>query len=226
MPNNIALKTAVYSKKPKTAQYAHIRLLDAAHPQRGVAEEWVKRTYLMAYRARLKSFYPWMLTVTDAFGQLLSVAGFRPAAMGPLFSEHYLDQPVEKLTGTPREKIVEVGNLAPASPGQARAMITMVTCFLHGAGFQQVVFTAVPRLYNAFRRLGLEPTELAPALPERLPEGAENWGTYYQANPRVFCGNIANGHAVLCARHKEPDRFHHQALTLGEQYRSLFYLRQ
>jgi len=197
----------------------HIRILDADHPQRRAAETWVKKVYLRAYRARLDSFYPWLLTVTNDSGQLTSVAGFRPAAGEPLFSEHYLDQPVEQLLQIPRHEIVEVGNLAPAAPGQARAMITTVTAFLHGAGFRQVVFTAVPQLFNAFHRLELQPRQLAIADPKRLPQGADGWGSYYAANPRVYSGDIAGGHAALCRNGNAIDTICQEAHALGRQYR-------
>jgi len=194
-----------------------IRLMDPYHPGRQVAEGWVKRVYFHAYRARLEHFYPWLLAITNRLGRFVSVAGIRPAASFSLFSEHYLDRPVEELLQVPRQGIVEVGNLAPTSPGQARAMITTVTAFLHGAGFRQVVFTAVPQLFNAFRRLGLEPHELAPALPHRVPGGAGEWGSYYAAGPRVYHGDISSGHAALSEQGACLDDLHQAALSLGRR---------
>lgn len=170
------------------------------------------------YQARIENFYPWLLSLGNRRGGLSIVAGFRPACNTSLFCEHYLDQPIEELLGGSRKEIVEVGNLAPAIPGQARLMITMVTAFLHGAGFRQVVFTAVPKLYNAFHRLGLEPSELAVADPSRLPGGAEGWGTYYASGPRVYSGNIAWGHSVLAGQTGELENFRQCALKLGQRH--------
>ena len=199
-----------------------IRLLDSHHPRRRDAENWIRSIYLHAYQARLRRFHPWLLAVTKKDGRLASVAGFRPAGNGPLFSECYLDLPAEELLATPRREIVEVGNLAPASPGQARTMITTMTAFLHGAGFRQVIFTAVPQLYNAFRRLGLEPRKLAPALACRLPKDADYWGSYYDAGPRVYSGSILSGYRALHSHEKASGEITIQALEEGRRHRPRF----
>lgn len=94
-----------------------------------------------------------------------------------------------------RNSIVEVGNLAPAGPGQARWLIMTVTALLHHAGYRHVVFTAVPALYNAFRRMGLQPVALGRADPVRLGPGSrDDWGAYYRMEPMVYGGDIAHGY--------------------------------
>ena len=110
----------------------------------------------------------------------------------------HLDESIEKILGIERSKIVEIGNLAPASAGQARWLICTMTEFLTGAGFTHVVFTAVPRLFNAFRRMGLPLTKLADARQEKLPgRSAAEWGTYYDSKPVVYTGDIRVGHRAF-----------------------------
>ncbi len=172
-----------------------LTLLDLTHPGRHHAEAFVRDVFFNAYRARLDAFYPLLVSIAYPDGEYAAVAGVRPAGGEALFSEHYLDEPVEKILNVERQKIVEIGNLAPASAGQARWLICTLTAFLTGAGFTHVVFTAVPRLQNAFRRMGLPLTKHADARQEQLPEHeAAEWGSYYESKPAVYSGDIRVGH--------------------------------
>ncbi len=45
-----------------------------------------------------------------------------------------------------------------------------------------MVFTAVPRLRNAFSRMGLPLVKLA-----------KDWGSYYESNPAVYSGDLRLG---------------------------------
>lgn len=179
-----------------------LKLLDASHGDRPFAEAFVQDVFFRAYRARISSFYPLLLSITRQTGceplEYAAVAGVRPAGAEPLFLEQYLERRVEDILGVPREKIIEIGNLAPANAGQARWLITTLNAFMLGAGFSHVVFTAVPRLKNAFSRMGLPLTELANAHSHSLSEEEKaNWGSYYDAGPRVFAGDLKVGEAPL-----------------------------
>jgi len=171
-----------------------LELIDPSHPERATAEAFVKAVFKDAYDARLTRFYPLLMSIIWPDNRYAAIAGVRPAGAEKLFSEHYLDTAIEELLGVEREKIVEIGNLAPASAGQARWLICTLTAFLGGAGFTHVVFTAVPRLYNAFRRMGLPLQKQADARSERLPaDQVQEWGSYYNSRPAVYSGDIRVG---------------------------------
>lgn len=179
-----------------------VDVLAADHPDRRRPEAFVRQVFKQCYDADIRTFYPTLLAFTQ-HAELMGVAGFRGAAGQTLFSEQYLDQPLEELIGAhwaepiERREIVEVGNLALASPGQARWVIAAVTLFLHAAGYRWVLFTAVKPLINAFRRLGLDPITLAPADPARLADDGQHWGSYYAGNPSVCVGDIEAGYRKL-----------------------------
>jgi len=176
------------------SQQLSLALMDLLHPRRMCAEAFVESVFRQAYGAQLQSFYPLLMSILFPGGEYAAVAGVRPAGSKALFSEHYLDEPIESILGVDRLKIVEIGNLAPASAGQARWLICTLTAFLSGAGFTHVVFTAVPKLKNAFTRMGLPLTKLADASAERLPpEQAVIWGSYYESRPAVYSGDIRIG---------------------------------
>jgi len=179
---------------PRQSRRLDLTLMEPLHPRRINAEAFVQAVFFKAYRARLNTFYPLLVSIANPDGEYAAVAGVRPAGGETLFSEHYLDEPIERLLGTERRRIVEIGNLASASAGQARWLISTLTAFLTGAGFTRVVFTAVPRMHNAFTRMGLPLAKHADALRERLPDAQQgNWGAYYESRPAVYSGDIRVG---------------------------------
>jgi Thermostable hemolysin len=184
------------------AEFAY-RLNEHVEQGRAEVETLIRRRFQLSYGARLESLMPRLFTLADAAGATLCAFGLREAAKGPLFMEHYLDEPVERAieahagARVPRRLIVEVGNLV-AEPGGARAMIVMLTRYLHEAGFEWVVFTGVASLRAAFLRLGLRPFVLAPADPRRLTaEELASWGRYFTARPQVMGGHVTAGFRTL-----------------------------
>ena len=195
---NIRLQNKLVCRQKRKHADLELSLVDPVHPRRQAAESFVRDVFFKAYRARLETFYPLLIGINYPGDGYAAVAGVRPAGAEALFSEHYLNEPVEKILNVDRKKIVEIGNLAPASAGQARWLICTLTEFLTGDGLSHVVVTAVPRLHNAFRRMGLPLTKLAEASPEQLPEHhAEEWGSYYESKPAAYSGDIRVGHRAF-----------------------------
>lgn len=205
-----------------------------SHPetssQRGELESFIRQVFHQAYGAQIHTFYPSLIGINRPDSSFAAVAGIR-AASESLFAEQYLDRPIERLLAerghlVRRQAIVEVGNLAPASAGQARWLIATMTAYLHAAGFSWVVFTAVPALHNAFLRMGLPLTALADADRSRLdPELQDNWGRYYDGRPRVYAGYIRTGYNAL-NRQIGPNLPKLQALWLQAQEEGRHYGQQ
>ncbi|UBM27454.1 thermostable hemolysin [Pseudomonas sp. p1(2021b)] len=168
-------------------------------PGRAELEHFIHQRFAHVHHADVHHYLPELLALRDSHGRLIAAAGIRPASEGPLFLEHYLDEPLEfaasHVTGVAldREGLVEVGNLAALSAGSARVMIIAVTWLLAIRGFQWVAFTGASTLINSFQRLGLVPSVLAPADPARLSEPVDHWGSYYAQHPQVFVGDIRHG---------------------------------
>ena len=207
---------------PRQSSRLDLTLMDPLHPRRINAEAFVQAVFFKAYRARLNAFYPLLVSIANPDGAYAAVAGVRPAGGEALFSEHYLDEPIERLLGIERRWIVEIGNLAPASAGQARWLISTLTAFLTGAGFTRVVFTAVPRLRNAFTRMGLPLAKHADALRERLPDAQQgNWGTYYESRPAVYSGDIRVGDRAfryVLGKSPDLDDIYRRGLAAGQGF--------
>jgi hypothetical protein len=181
-------------------------------PHRAAAEAFVAQVYRARYGARLTAFMPQLLAWRDDAGALRAVVGLRDGGDPPLFVEQYLDVSAEAAVaaalGRPvaRETLVEVGNFAACSAGDARAVIVHLTERLHAAGVRWVLFAATRQLRNAFDRLHLATVELADADPARLGEGSADWGTYYDAQPKLMFGDVAAGHAYLRRNGRLPQK--------------------
>ncbi|XLZ70918.1 thermostable hemolysin [Massilia sp. SR12] len=172
-------------------------------PGRATLEAFIADSFRASYGAEVKHFSEMLLGVRASDGRWIAGLGYTPAALGPLFLEHYLDAPVETAISTharkpvERSAIVEVGNLAATHPGAARALIISTTQLLNTLGLRWVVFTATVSLLNSFSRLRLQPHVLAPADPARLPDGGQHWGSYYDTQPKVMFGDIHYGYTQL-----------------------------
>lgn len=178
---------------------------DARAACRGAAEAFIRDRFLARYGARVRHFMPTLLQLETAAGIVQGAVGIRAAGSETLFLERYLDRSVEaEIAGRfaihpPRQRIVEVGNLAARGAGYARLLIVSLTELLLADGFEWVVFTGTPEVLNSFRRLGLVPLPLAPAAPSRMGDELADWGTYYATHPQVTAGDIRGGHARLVA---------------------------
>ncbi|MDB5972548.1 MAG: hypothetical protein JWQ90_4998 [Hydrocarboniphaga sp.] len=184
-------------------------LQEADERRRPELQGFIAERFAEVYGAELYNFMPRLFGLqNEDDGELLAAFGMRPAEVDGqrelLFLEHYLDQPVESLVaqaaGRPvlRHQIVEVGNLAGASPGALRQLIPLVCERLHQEGFHWVVFTGPARLCNSFSRLGLPLQVVAPAPVEKLSfEERRHWGRYYDQQPSVMAGDVAGATRML-----------------------------
>lgn len=165
----------------------------AAH--REETEAFIRTIFARHHAARVVSFAPQLLRI-ERHERIVAAAGWRPAATQALFLERYLDQPVEKAMArlaerrVPRERLVEVANLAAEKPGATVHVVRALAAHLDRLGYEWVVFTATRELIGILGRLGLRVLALAPADPARLGDAAGAWGHYYEQQPIVVAGRI------------------------------------
>lgn len=155
-------------------------------------ERFVAERYAAAHRARVTSFLPELIGVTDESGRVLGAAGLHYGTdPTPFFLECYLDEPVERVLSrrlgreVARTGLAEIGNVAVLQPGDGCWLVGTIGAWLDGAGIEWAVFTATARLRALLTRLGFDLLELAAADPARVPGGASEWGRYYESDPRI-----------------------------------------
>jgi hypothetical protein len=178
-----------------------------SHPRgsshRGEIEEFLRREFRDHFGADLKRFMPQLVALHAPDGAVRAVVGCRSAAHEKLFLETYTIRPVEELIAervgivVPRAEIVEVGSLACRNGRAATEIVLALVPALIEAGFTWVVFTGADTVRNVFRRLRLAPHALCAADQTLLGADRHDWGRYYDHNPIVMAGRIADGLAAL-----------------------------
>lgn len=212
------------SRRPDSALDWSVQFREQDEPGRLALERFVHDCFADVFGADVARYLPGLMGIEDGRGDLLGVIGWRPAARGPLYLEHYLPAPIEStisaLCGAPvaRASIVEVGNLATALKGGNRSLVTTLAHHLRARGHEWVACTATRPLRNSFLRMGVGFLDAGPALPTDVPDG-ETWGAYYEAEPRVLAvalapmlaavagdGNLSVSHAGLWQQAREAAR--------------------
>lgn len=166
------------------------------------AVDLVRRRFLEVHGAQVSPAYDRLLDVRESDGSRAAL-GYRRAADEVLFLERYLAAPVEAclsaVVGRPvaRTGIIEIGNLAAADPFAMIALWGMAANDL-GSGSEFAVATLTAPLRAMFARLGVTLHELAPAGIEQVGQ-PEGWGRYYDTDPRVCAGRIAQGQQAIAA---------------------------
>jgi hypothetical protein len=179
---------------------------DGVHRQE--IEHLVRMRFAEQHGARVCTFMPTMFAMRNDAGQLCSVAGFRSAALESLFLEQYLSEPVEQAIASvshqavERHEIVEVGNLAGINCRSAVRLVLQLPQLLLSRGHQWIVFTATGAVRQLLSAYAAPLIELAPAEVSRLGRGQDHWGSYYQRDPRVMAGYLADGLAMRRERRK------------------------
>lgn len=161
----------------------------------------IERRYADVYGATPNLDFPSFATHA-CNGVIGAALGFRRAETGPLFLEAYLDDTIERHLSSifqrpiMRHDIVEIGNMAAET---ATAMVALWARAANDLGDQAEIAVAVltSSLRTMLRRLGVVLHEIAPARSERLGSAAGNWGAYYDQDPVVCAGLIAEGQARL-----------------------------
>jgi hypothetical protein len=158
--------------------------------RRRSAEELIRETYAARYGARLETFSFRIIALLDNRDEPLCAAGLRLVDDGFL-SERYLNAPVEEVVSristrpVNRSAIFEVTTLASRAPLATAEFISEIGTFGEEAGFEWSFFTLTRRLHLMISRLGIAPTFLGEADRRRIPD-SEQWGTYYDCEPKVY----------------------------------------
>lgn len=186
-----------------------IVLIDRDHPQRAEVERFIEGRFWCAYGARLQGHYDLIGALTGDDGAIVAAAGVRLAEDEPLFLEQYLDDPIEaavaRAFGRPvaRDSVVEIGGLAADGAASALALFGGLAEWLaRDCGRRFAVATARPELQRLLDRSGFGLRHLGCADPARLEEPVGEWGSYYDAGPCVFAGEIGQSSALAQLRER------------------------
>ncbi|VAW83618.1 hypothetical protein MNBD_GAMMA16-2050 [hydrothermal vent metagenome] len=161
------------------------------------AEDYIAKHFKKIHGAQVCSFLPTLMTMRCKSVYSAAV-GMRSAAQSELFLEQYLDTSVEKAIEknthktVNRNEIVEIGNLVATTKGTSHLMFILIAAALIKTDNKWMVFTATGQVAKILRRLNFKTIILCEAEQSRLeqPEGHDQWGEYYSANPQVLAGDL------------------------------------
>jgi len=168
-------------------------------PRRKELERFVHDVFASKHGARMCSFMPSLLGMRNDAGAICSVAGFRCAADQVLFLERYLDTPIERAIASVcgqhigRSQIVEVGNLAGLNCRSAMRLVLDLPRILLERGHRWMAFTATDTLRQILASYHAPLLDLAAATASRAEATGDDWGRYYDRDPRVMVGYLPDG---------------------------------
>lgn len=169
-----------------------LELYPRGDPGRPQVEAFIRTVYAKRFGASIPAFAP-VLVACRIAGEIVSAAGYR-SADEPLYLERYLEQPIESLLGpssrATRSRIVEVGHLAAARPGEGRRLIAALADHLTALDVEWVVSTVTAELRQLVVRLGIGAIAIAPADPVHLGSEAASWGSYFSNEPLVMASHL------------------------------------
>lgn len=158
---------------------------------RASVEAVISKLYAERYDAQLSSFARTIVVELDhPSGGFECAAGIR-FGHETLFSECYLDRPIERVLqerlgkDIRRDRIVEVSHLAGVNPGRSIAFVRTLIDILRSVEIEWAIFTATRPLRALLRRNGLPMIELCRAERNRVGN-PDSWGSYFAHEPRVM----------------------------------------
>ena len=175
---------------------------ESGSSERAEIESFVGDAFVRKHDATVTSFMPTLLSFRDPAGALRGAVGLRGAGDQPLYLEQYLDQPVESAIASAmrgpvhRREVVEVGNLAGANCRAAVRMVALLPAYLLAHHYQWIVFTATSAVREILLGFGAPLIELARAESTRVALGSDQWGRYYDTDPRVFAGFLPDSRNI------------------------------
>ena len=177
-------------------------VVTVSHPARPEVEAYVRQRFARAYRAEVREFLPWLLTL-HCGDHLSAVMGLRPATAGRLQVERYLDRPIDReltaMSGMPvrRDEVLEIGNLVSGWRGSSQLLMLLLPVLAQGLGYRWLVFTATGEVQKLIGRLRFSPFTLCRADGGRLGAEQAQWGSYYSTDPQVMAGFLPDACAHL-----------------------------
>jgi hypothetical protein len=100
-----------------------------------------------------------------------------------------------------RRQVAEVGHLAGASCRAAVRMVAQIPAFLLSRRYTWIVFTATGALREILTRLDAPLVELARAEGACVVGSRDDWGRYYQTDPRVYVGWLRDAERLPAFAH-------------------------
>jgi len=149
-------------------------------------ELFIKSGFVKAFNANIINFLPVLIQMGDHLPR--AALGLR-SANSPLFIEQYLAKPIEHIinpeTNPNRSEIAELGNLYSSNRRFTIPLFMTMSVGLFLAGFKYLCFSGTDKVRTLLTKEQVSFKEIKDAKQEILEPSQENWGDYYQHQPKV-----------------------------------------
>lgn len=176
-----------------------------AHPLRARTEACLRAAYTRCHAGAPATLPRDLFALLTDEDEVLATAGLTPGT-APLLSARYLPVPpaelIEGLTceSVAPHELVEIGQLTAIQRGMAPALMVAMAAWLEHSPYRWGIATATAAVRQLLAEMGIAARPLQPARAERLGAAAADYGRYYQADPWIVFGAIADGVAALHER--------------------------
>ncbi|MGP5068864.1 thermostable hemolysin [Psychrobacter faecalis] len=132
------------------------------------------------------------LIKSDDSSDIIACAGITCASSGKLFSEHYLDQSLDKIYSVNRNRILEVSCFSAFYPGigAGQTLLKNIMHIFASRNYLYIVLTATRKVQQILQSIQDNIDYLSIADPTRVEDITIDWGTYYDSNPRVVVSKL------------------------------------
>ncbi len=171
-------------------------------PNRPEVEQHIADVFAETYGAEVTEFAPFLMAM-NCGGNVSAAAGMRPANVGPLLLEQYLDDPIEQVLSQcygeslGRHEIFELGNLAALRPGVCQVFYLIMAGVMARTNLNYVVFAGTKQVAKGLDKLGFRMKSIVAADPARVGGSAANWGSYYDSDPQVMAIDLSESMEIL-----------------------------
>ena len=168
-----------------------------------LAASAVQKKYQSAYEAQVEPNPENFVVAIDNDQNILACAGITFAERAPLFSEQYLEKPIELLTRETwqreyyRSDIAEIGNLISNDKNASVSIIKLVPLLAWCMGAKALLCTITPKVAGLLKACDIEFEPLCEADPSKVAGGARAWGSYYESRPITGLIHVANHRALF-----------------------------
>ena len=167
--------------------------------QRKEIEHFIKQGFSKSHQAKVSVSMPHLLALCN--GTYKAALGIR-SGKEYLFIEQYLSSAIEQQAvfaenNISRKDIVEIGHLFSNNQRFTIPLFMITAVSLFYLNYKYMVFSGTEKVINLIAKSGVNYTHLCNAQQNKIDTSTDEWGTYYDTNPKVIAVSLSDVIALI-----------------------------
>lgn len=167
--------------------------------QRSEIEHFIQQGFLNSYQAKVSVTMPHLLALCN--GTYKAALGIRNG-QDDLFIEQYLTGAIEQQSvfvtnNIERKDIVEIGHLFSNTQRFTLPLFMITAVSLFYLNYKYMVFSGTEKVVNLMAKSGVHCTHLCDARQNKIQTSTDEWGSYYETNPKVIAVSLSDVIALI-----------------------------